>query len=120
MEVLIISLTVTLPVLGLFVMLVYLRRIENSERMAMIDKGLDPTLFATRKKSTSGALRTALLFIGVGLGFVSGHIWAEAVSTGFGYGNDNPIPYFSCIFIFGGLGLLTAYFIEEKKNKELK
>lgn len=119
MEEVIVALAVTIPIVGLFVMLVYLRRIENSERIAMIEKGLDPTLFATRKKSSSGSLRTALLFIGVGLGFVGGHIWHEVASDSFGFGG-NPIPYFSMIFIFGGLGLLIAYFIEEKKNKEIR
>jgi hypothetical protein len=118
MEGLIVALAVTLPLIGLFVMLVYLRRMENSEKLSMIEKGVDPTLFANKKRNSSGALRIALLFIGIGLGFVTGHIWYNATSHDFG--NDNPVPYFSMIFIFGGLGLLVAYFIEEKKNKELK
>lgn len=117
MEGLIVALAVTLPIIGLFVMLVYLRRMENSEKLAMIEKGVDPSLFANKKKNTSGSLRIALLFVGIGLGFVAGHIWHEVKYSGFGMGG-NPIPYFSMIFVFGGLGLLTSYFIEEKKNKE--
>lgn len=121
MEEVVVALAVTVPIIGLFVMLVYLRRIENSERLAMIDKGVDPTLFANKKRNSSGALRIALLFIGVGLGFVTGDFWRQVdqQSHDFGYGGS-PIPYFSMIFIFGGLGLLTAYFIEEKKNKEIR
>ncbi len=121
MEGLIVALAVTLPLIGFFVMLVYLRRMENSEKLSMIEKGVDPTLFANKKRNSSGALRIALLLIGIGLGFVTGDFWRQAdqQSHGFGYGGS-PIPYFSMIFIFGGLGLLIAYFIEEKKNKELK
>ena len=43
MEHVIVALSVTIPIIGLFVMLVYLRRIENSEKLAMIEKGVDPT-----------------------------------------------------------------------------
>lgn len=119
MEGMIVALSVTLPLLGLFVMLVYLRRIENSERMAMIEKGLDPTFFATKKKGgSSGTLRVSLLLIGIGVGILGGMIWDELTSKGFSMGGS-PVPYFTMIFIFGGLGLLTAYIIEEKKkNKE--
>ncbi|MBX2965847.1 MAG: hypothetical protein KF845_06855 [Cyclobacteriaceae bacterium] len=102
---------------GAFVMTVYLRRYENAERMAMIEKGVDPSLFTARKRprTTSGVLRASLLLIGIGFGFLGGLIWDEVISSRFGYG---PLPYFTMIFIFGGLGLLIAYFIEEKKNKK--
>lgn len=114
---LIVALCVTLPLIGFFVMLVYLRRIENAERMAMIDKGLDPTFFATKKKGGSSAtLRVALLLIGVGLGILGGFILDKITTTGLHMGG-NPVPYFMMIFIFGGLGLLSAYLIEEKKHK---
>lgn len=117
MEGLIVALAVTAPLIGLFVMLVYLRRMENSEKLLMIEKGVDPSLFANKKRSTSGTLRTALLLVGIGFGFLGGQIWDSLISTGF---DDNPLPYFTMIFIFGGLGLLTAYIVEEKKNKEIR
>jgi hypothetical protein len=117
MEGLIVALAVTLPLIGLFVMLVYLRRMENSEKLSMIEKGVDPSLFARKKRGSSGTLRISLLLIGVGIGFVTGHIWYQATYTGPG-NHDTPVPYFSMIFIFGGLGLLAAYLIEEKKDKQ--
>lgn len=119
MEGLIVALAVTLPLIGLFVMLVYLRRMENSEKLAMIEKGVDPNLFANKKKNTSGTLRISLLLIGVGFGFLAGQIWDNLISNDFGF-DGNPLPYFTMIFIFGGLGLLVAYIIEEKKNKEIR
>jgi hypothetical protein len=116
MEEMIVALAVTLPILGLFVMIIYLRRIENSERLAMIDKGVDPSLFTKKPKGgSSSTLRISLLLVGIGVGFLGGQIWEELFNTGFRMGN--PLPYFTMIFIFGGLGLLTAYLVEEKKNK---
>lgn len=115
---LIVALCVTLPLIGLFVMLVYMRRIENAERMAMIEKGLDPLFFATKKQGGSSiTLRIALLCIGMGLGILGGSIWDSLTSSGFGF-DGTPIPYFTMVFIFGGLGLLLAYLIEEKKHKK--
>lgn len=112
---LIVALAVTLPLIGLFVMIVYLRRMDNSEKLSMIEKGVDPSLFARKKRGSSGTLRISLLMIGVGFGFLGGQIWEALTSTSFGF---NPLPSFTMIFIFGGLGLLAAYLIEEKKDKQ--
>ena len=56
MEGLIVALAVTLPLIGLFVMLVYLRRMENTEKLSMIEKGVEmmeveslPALYQTVK-----------------------------------------------------------------------
>lgn len=111
MEEVIVALAVTVPTLALFVMIVYLRRIDNSEKLAMIEKGVDPSLFANKKRNTSFPLRVSLLLMGAGLGLIMGylldrHFYMEEVA------------YFSMLFIFGGLGLGAAYLVEEKKNKE--
>jgi hypothetical protein len=96
--------------LGAFVMVAYIRKYENIERMAIIDKGLSPDLFK-KERSTSGALRAALLLIGSGIGILMG-FWLDAAF------NMEEVAYFSMILIFGGLGLGIAYLIEEKKNKQ--
>src|SRR5690242_16331414 len=104
---------VLLPIIispGAFVMIVYIRKFENIERMAIIEKGLSPELFK-KAKSTSGALRAALLFIGGGLGLLMGY-WLDNA-----FGMDE-VAYFSMLFIFGGIGLGLAYVIEEKKAKQ--
>lgn len=94
MEGLIVALAVTLPVIGLFVMLVYLRRMENSERLSMIEKGVDPSLFARKKRGSSGTLRISLLLIGIGFGFLGGQIWDSLSDNSF---NHNPLPFFTMI-----------------------
>ncbi|MFZ5999970.1 MAG: DUF6249 domain-containing protein [Bacteroidota bacterium] len=103
-QVIIPVLGIMLPIiitLGAFVMIVYIRKFENMEKMAIIDKGLSPDLFK-RERSTSGALRSGLLLIGIGIGLLMGY-WLDRV--------------FYMLFIFGGLGLGIAYLIEEKKAK---
>ena len=111
MEAFIVALAIITPIVGLFVMIVYLRRIENSERLAMIEKGVEPTLFAKKQRNTSFPLRVSLLCIGVGLGFLLGYFLDRQFYM-------EEVGYFSMLFIFGGLGLGGAYFVEEKKNKE--
>ncbi|MBX2915936.1 MAG: hypothetical protein KF856_11770 [Cyclobacteriaceae bacterium] len=111
-EVIIPVLGIMLPIiitLGAFVMIVYVRKFENLERMAIIDKGLTPDLFK-KERSTSGALRAALLLIGGGLGLLMGY-WLDQVFR------MQEVAYFSMLLIFGGAGLGLAYLIEEKKNK---
>ena len=106
------QLGILLPIiitLGAFVMVVFLRRFSNMERMAIIEKGLDPTMFKF-ERSKSGPLRWALLMIGVGIGLLLG---AALALTSI----DENTAYFSMIFIFGGIGLGVAYIIEEKKAR---
>jgi len=106
------ALGIMLPIiitLGAFIMLVYIRKFENIERMAIIDKGLSPDLFK-RERSTSGALRASMLLIGAGVGLLMGY-WLDRIF------DMEEVAYFSMFFIFGGLGLGMAYLIEEKKQK---
>ena len=95
--------------LGAFVMVVYIRKFVNIERMAIIEKGLNPDLFKT-EKSTSGTLRASLLLIGVGIGFLVGY-WLDRTFE------MEEVGYFSMLFIMGGLGLGLAYIVEEKKAR---
>lgn len=99
-------------IISVFTMIIYLRRYENTERMAMIEKGVDPSLFTKKQRGgTSGTLRAALLFIGAGVGLLIAYFLDRTY-------NMEEVAYFSMIFIFGGLGLGAAYLIEEKKIKE--
>lgn len=95
--------------LGAFIMVVYIRKFVNIERMAIIEKGLNPDLFKT-EKSASGTLRASLLLVGIGIGFLVGY-WLDRTF------DMEEVGYFSMLFIMGGLGLGLAYLIEEKKAK---
>lgn len=95
--------------LGAFVLLAYLRKFENIERMAIMEKGLSLDMFK-KQRNYSGTLRAALLLIGIGVGFLAGVALDRLFDL-------EEVGYFSMLFICGGLGLGLAYQIEEKKNK---
>ncbi len=97
-----------ISIIGLIVMIIYLRKYENEERMAMIDKGIDPSVFTRKARNTSGALRASLLLIGAGTGLLLGYALDRAFDM-------EEVGYFSMLLIFGGSGLGLAYVIEEKK-----
>ncbi len=107
---------VMIPIIGIvggLIMIVYLRKYENTERMAMIEKGVGPELFISkRRRNTSVALHTSLLFIGAGIGLLVAYFLDRAFYM-------EEVAYFSMLLIFGGLGLGAAYVIEEKKQKRL-
>ena len=96
--------------LGGLVMIIFLRKYTNNERMAMIEKGLNP---ADMKRAGSNfvTLRFALLFIGAGLGLLVGYFLDDAFRM-------EEVAYFSMLFVFGGAGLGLSYVIEERKIKE--
>jgi len=103
---------VMIPIIGIIgaiFIVIYLRKFQNIERMAIIDKGLDPALFKV-ERSAAGTLRAALLLIGAGIGLLLGY-WLDVTF------DMQEVAYFSMLFIFGGLGLGMAYMIEEKKHQ---
>lgn len=111
-EIIIPVLGILLPIiitLGAFIMIVYLRKFQNIERMMIIEKGLDPNSFK-RDRMTPSSIRWSLLLIGIGIGFLMGY-WLDRSF------DMEEVGYFSMLFIFGGLGLGLAYFFEERKGK---
>ena len=85
---------------------------RNKERLAMIDKGFDPVKFKTRPEcSNVNTLKWSLLLIGVAIGVFLGAVLSEYA------GFPEEAAYFSLIFLFGGIGLLVAYFVEKKESK---
>jgi len=89
----------------------YIRKMIHLEKLAMIEKGVSPEFLASKKKGrSSAALRFGLLSIGVGLGFFIGYFLDLQY-------NMEEVGYFAMLFILGGVGLVVAYLIEEKKEK---
>lgn len=101
-----------IAIIGVVIMVIYLRRFQNQERMAMIDKGLSPADLKTSKEESFGTLKFALLLIGIGLGFLMGNIIASYTDM------RQNIAYFSMLFLFGGIGLIIAYVIQRKHTNK--
>ena len=111
-------LALSIPIIGLVgavIVIIYLRKFQHAERMAMIEKGVArDVLFGTRPEHmVSATLRASLLMIGAGLGIVLGYFLDEKFYM-------EAAGYFGMLFIFGGLGLGLAYVIEEKKFHRMK
>jgi hypothetical protein len=88
---------------------------RNRERMALIEKGADASIFATDGKSgnifNKILINFALLAIGIGLGiFLAGLLESN--------GMDDDVAYPAMIFIFAGLGLVAGFFVSRKIDKE--
>jgi O-antigen/teichoic acid export membrane protein len=87
---------------------------RNRERMAMIDKGVDPKDFIVKNKpSVYGIIKWALLLVGLGLGLFLGSLLDTYTRI------PEEAGYFACALLFGGLGLVLSFIItkrgEEKK-----
>ena len=98
--------------LGLFTTLIFLRKYTNDERMAMIEKGMNPKEIVSRPAPYRN-LKWGLLLVGAGVGLFLAYIMHTYVLH---INDDNPVMYFSLIGICGGLGLIASYWIEKKQT----
>lgn len=99
-----------------FAMVFGIRYLSNKEKMAMIERGIDPGV----RRSTPQpflSLKFGLLLVGLGLGLLVALFTVRGV---FGAGMTDTEEgqavaiYFGCLGIFGGLGLIVSYIIEKK------
>jgi hypothetical protein len=90
---------------------------RSRERMALIEKGADASLFNTGKEGRKFTfvwgkftLKMGMLFMGVALGILAGSGLYNAGVL------DEEISYTSMIFFFGGLSLVLFYIIDRKSH----
>lgn len=102
-----------ITVIGIITMIIFLRYYENIERMALIEKGLNPyTNKPKQRLNPSVTLRFALLSIGAGSGILFANVLINTT------GIIEEVAFFSMILIFGGLGLLASYLFELRMSKK--
>jgi CBS domain containing-hemolysin-like protein len=85
---------------------------RHRERMNLIDKGADPELFKSKSIGFS-SLKFGLTLIGVAIGILGGAIFHAALPD-----LQPEVGFFSMIFLFGGIAMVTSYFIERKLRRE--
>jgi len=85
---------------------------RNKERLSLIEKGADASLFASKKNYKSNlTLKFGMLAVGIGIGILIASILDTYT------GLDEEVAYPSMIFLFGGLFLVANAMIEKKDNK---
>jgi hypothetical protein len=87
---------------------------RHKERLALIEKGADASLFNPGKKRNSGmgALKFGMLSVGIAVGILLGSIIDKTTLL------PEEIAYLSMIFLCGGSSLILFYFIERKLEKD--
>jgi hypothetical protein len=90
---------------------------RNKERMALIEKGADASLFNTGKEAfrfnfTWGkfTLKIGMLSMGISIGIIVGAILESLTIL------ESQVSYMSMIFFFGGLSLILFYVIDRKSK----
>ena len=87
--------------------------LRKKERMAMLERGVDASIFYKNDKSDF-SLKYGLLLVGVALGILSGNVLSDMPSF-----IDVPeAAYFSMIFLFGGSSLVIYHFLSKKQKKD--
>ena len=84
---------------------------RNKERLALIEKGAEASIFYGPKSERSGkwVLKVGVLAIGVALGVLAGAGLESA-------GMDEEVAYPASIFLFAGIALVAAYFLARRVN----
>lgn len=100
-------------ILGFVGLMIILRKFDNDEKMAMIEKGMTLPQKQSTKVNPASALRWGCLFVGVGLGIFVANMIASVKQ-------DNDALYPALIMFFGGAGLLVSYYIQLKIDERSK
>ena len=108
--------------LGFFAMIFGIIHLARKERMAMIERGMDPRRYKPQSAPFQN-LKWGLLLIGAGLGLFLAYVLDHTAFKGMNGDFDrdgNVAIYFALIAIFGGLGLFMSYIIEKKEADKEK
>jgi Na+/H+-dicarboxylate symporter len=81
---------------------------RHRERMTMMERGVDASLFAPPKQSFSLTLKLGMLFVGIALGILAGHGLHQH------YGLAEEVAFLSMVFLLGGLALIANFLIARK------
>lgn len=114
------SIGLLIPILvptALFAMIFGIVYLTKKERMAMIERGMDPRRYKPQTAPFQ-TLKWGLLLIGCGFGLFLAYLLDHSLFAKMSAADDsdNAAIYFALIAMFGGLGLLISYRIEKKDS----
>jgi len=101
-----------------FAMIFGIVYLHKRERMAMIERGMDPRRYKPQSAPFQN-LKWGLLLIGAGVGLFLAYVMDHTLFSKIGDMDNggNVAIYFALIAIFGGLGLFLSYKIEKKEGE---
>jgi CBS domain containing-hemolysin-like protein len=86
---------------------------RNKERLALIEKGADASLWNVKRSNrTNYTLKIGMLAVGIGIGVLVGSL-LESYTT-----LDEGVAFPSMIFLFGGAFLIANAMIENKTREK--
>lgn len=94
-----------------FAMIFGIRYLVNKERMALIERGINPKEGQSSAPKPFISLKIGLLLVGLGLGLIVALF--TVIFTKLSEEQAVAI-YFGAVLIFGGIGLIISYVIEKR------
>lgn len=93
----------------------YAVKVRSKEKMALIEKGMDPSLASHKAPRRTGHnhshLKTGLFLIGLALGILMGYVLYISTQM------HEWVTYPSMILLFGGLALISYHVIQRQRNE---
>ncbi len=95
--------------LAIFAILYVYWTTRNKERLALIEKGADASIFKTAT-SKYALVKWGIFLIGAAIGVITGYALSSVV--------NEVVAFFTMIFFFGGIGLIVAHFVTNALSKK--
>ena len=96
--------------LTIFAILYVYYTTRSRERLALVEKGVDANVFKMDpNESRLNLVKWGIFMIALSVGVISGFLLGNVI--------NGVVAFFTTILLFGGLGLIVAYFIINKMSK---
>ena len=97
--------------LGIFGIVYVFLMTRHRERIALIEKGADASIFTDKNQVYYPTLKFGMLFVGIALGILMGN-WLDNT-----YDFSKGVAYMAMVFLFGGISLILNFLVERLLNK---
>lgn len=96
---------------GIFGIVYVFLMTRHRERIALIEKGADASIFTDKNYTSYPTLKFGMLFVGIALGILTGN-WLDQT-----YDFSKGVAFLAMVFLFGGISLIINFLIEQSLNK---